>query len=124
MSRAAADWHRQLRDSALEPLAARLGYVRDPRRRNRWRRPGSVLSIDGSKFFDHAAGRGGGGAIDLVLHARQCGFPRGPRLPRRLRLPAAGPARLPAPAAPPAPAPDRGRQLAASAPLPERRPPP
>ena len=74
MSRAAADWHRQLRDSALEPLAARLGYVRDPRRRNRWRRPGSVLSIDGSKFFDHAAGRGGGGAIDLVLHARQCGF--------------------------------------------------
>ena len=73
MSRAAPNW-RRLRDRALEPLAERLGYTRDPRRRNRWRRPGSVLSIDGSKFFDHATGHGGGGAIDLVLHARQCDF--------------------------------------------------
>ena len=113
MSRAPADWRRQLResadrlrDSALEPLAARLGYARDPSRRNRWRRPGSVLSIDGSQFFDHAAGRGGGGAIDLVLHARQCGFrealafladsaslpptrPASPRPRPRLRLPPA-----------------------------------
>ena len=73
MSPPAADW-RRLRAKALEPLAERLGYARDPRRPGRWRRPGSVLSIDGSRFFDHAAGRGGGGAIDLVLHARRCGF--------------------------------------------------
>ena len=69
--RASAD---RLRDGALEPLAERLGYTRDPRHRDRWRRDGSVLSIRGAKFFDHACGRGGGGAIDLVMHARGGGF--------------------------------------------------
>ena len=64
----------RLRDSDLEPLAERLGYARDPRQRQRWRRAGSVLSIRGAKFFDHACGRGGGGAIDLVMHARGCHF--------------------------------------------------
>lgn len=64
----------RLRDAALEPLAERLGYARDPRHRQRWRRAGSVLSIRGAKFFDHACGRGGGGAIDLVMHVRGCGF--------------------------------------------------
>ena len=69
--RARAD---RLRDAALEPLAERLGYARDPRHRQRWRREGSLLSIRGAKFFDHACGHGGGGAIDLVMHARGCGF--------------------------------------------------
>ena len=64
----------RVRDGALEPLAERLGYRRDPRHRQRWRRDGSVLSIRGSQFFDHARGHGGGGAIDLVMHARGCGF--------------------------------------------------
>lgn len=64
----------RLRDGALEPLAERLGYAPDPRHRQRWRRAGSVLSIRGAKFFDHACGRGGGGAIDLVMHVRGCGF--------------------------------------------------
>ena len=76
-----APWLRRLRENAdrvrdapLEPLAERLGYQRDPRHRQRWRRDGSVLSIRGAKFFDHACGQGGGGAIDLVMHARGCGF--------------------------------------------------
>ena len=64
----------RVRDCPLEPLAERLGYARDPRHRARWRRDGSVLSIRGTQFFDHACGRGGGGAIDLVMHARRCGF--------------------------------------------------
>ena len=64
----------RLRDAALEPLAERLGYARDLRHRQRWRREGSLLSIRGAKFFDHACGHGGGGAIDLVMHARGCGF--------------------------------------------------
>ena len=81
MSAPLAGWRRTLRaraervrDCALEPLAARLGYSPDPRHHARWRRGDSVLSIRGSKFFDHACGRGGGGAIDLVMHARRCGF--------------------------------------------------
>lgn len=69
--RATAD---RVRDRPLEPLAERLGYRRDPRHRQRWRRDGSLLSIRGSQFFDHAQGHGGGGAIDLVMHARRCGF--------------------------------------------------
>lgn len=64
----------RVRDRALEPLAERLGYRRDPRHRQRWRRDGSLLSIRGSQFFDHAGNHGGGGAIDLVMHARRCGF--------------------------------------------------
>ena len=51
----------------------RLGYRPDPADRTRWRRPGSVLSIDGAKFFDHLQARGGG-AIDLVLHANGGSF--------------------------------------------------
>ena len=64
----------RVRDCPLEPLAERLGYRRDPRHRQRWRRDGSVLSIRGTQFFDHAGGHGGGGAIDLVMHAHGCGF--------------------------------------------------
>ena len=81
MTRPAPAWLQPLRESAdrvreaaLEPLAERLGYAPDPRHRQRWRQEGSLLSIRGAKFFDHACGLGGGGAIDLVMHARGCGF--------------------------------------------------
>ena len=92
----------RVRDVPLEPLARRLGYARDPRNRARWRKSGSVLSIDGAKFHDHLQGWGGGGAIDLVMHARCCGFreaveflrgwepppaPPPPKAPRPLQLP-------------------------------------
>ena len=63
-----------VRHSPLKPLAAQLGYHKDPLNRARWKRPGSVLSITGSKFFDHCCGQGGGGAIDLVMHAQGCCF--------------------------------------------------
>lgn len=63
-----------VRHAPLLPLARQLGYRRDPRNRARWKLPGSVLSIHGARFFDHRRGRGGGGAIDLVMHARGCRF--------------------------------------------------
>ena len=92
----------RLRDTALEPLAERLGYARDPRHRQRWRRDGSLLSIRGAKFFDHARGHGGGGAIDLVMHARGCGFQEalafladGPTPVSEAPPPAPAPLRLP-----------------------------
>ena len=56
----------------LDEVAPLLGYVRDPVDRTRWRRDGSVLSVTGVRYFDHLQGRGGGGAIDLVVHARGC----------------------------------------------------
>ena len=63
----------EIRSQPLEPLAERLGYRNDPRDPRRWKRAGSVLSING-RWFDHVALSGGGGAIDLVMHARRCGF--------------------------------------------------
>ena len=63
-----------LRDIPLERVATALGYCRSSRDRARWKRPGSILSINGSKFYDHLAATGGGGAIDLVLFARNCSF--------------------------------------------------
>ena len=63
-----------IRSQPLEPLAERLGYRRDPRDPRRWKRDGSVISINGPRWFDHVAQSGGGGAIDLVMHARRCGF--------------------------------------------------
>ncbi len=59
----------RLRAVALERVAERLGYRRDPNDRARWKRPGSVISISGTQFCDHVLCRGGGGAIDLAVHA-------------------------------------------------------
>ena len=96
-----------LRNIPLDRVAAALGYRTDPGDRRRFRREGSIVSIDGEKFFDHLRGAGGGGAIDFVIHATGCGFAQAlrflagqerhasagaiPDAPRRLRLP--GPSR-------------------------------
>ncbi len=96
----------QVRDGSLEPLAVQLGYRQDPANPARWKRPGSVLSIRGSQFFDHRQGRGGGGAIDLVMHVRGCHFRAAVEfLERHAGLP------LPAPAAASPHAPDRPNGL-------------
>jgi len=95
------------RNIPLDRVAAALGYRRDPADRARFRRRGSVISINGQKFFDHLSGTGGGGAIDLVIHATGCRFPDAlrflgghegrerttaiPGAPRRLRLPGPSP---------------------------------
>ena len=62
------------RSLPLDRVATALGYRRDVTDKARWKRPGSVLSINGEKFFDHLAGTGGGGAISLVMHAHGGGF--------------------------------------------------
>ncbi len=84
MNRRQDDWSR-LRQLPLRQVAARLGYRCDPRDRSRFRREGSILSITGEKFCDHRQGCGGGGAIDLVIHAEGTSFPEAVK---RLRQPA------------------------------------
>ncbi|MCY3754954.1 MAG: DUF3991 and TOPRIM domain-containing protein [Alphaproteobacteria bacterium] len=95
------------RNIPLDRVAIALGYRRDTADRARFRRQGSVISINGEKFFDHLSGTGGGGAIDLVIHATGCRFPDAlrflaghegrerataiPTAPRRLRLPGPSP---------------------------------
>ena len=99
------------RNVPLDRVAIALGYRRDPADRARFRREGSVISINGERFFDHLGGTGGGGAIDLVIHATGCRFPdalrflgslagRGnaaamPAGTRRLRLPRPSPGAWP-----------------------------
>ncbi|MEA5569127.1 plasmid recombination protein [Anabaena sp. UHCC 0399] len=43
---------------------------------NRWKGHGHIINIDKSKFYDFAPGyqKGGGGAIDLVMHVNDCDF--------------------------------------------------
>ena len=88
-----------VRQAPLLPLAVQLGYRRDPHNRARWKLPGSVLSIHGARFFDHRRGRGGGGAIDLVMHVRGCHFREAVEF---LEQTSVGPHPASAPSAPPA----------------------
>ncbi len=90
-------WDRRVRAEALrgyplEDVVRRLGYRRNPTDAARWRRPGSVVSINGFMFYEHLRGEGGGGAIDLVIHACRCTVPEAlgflSELPCRDRFPA------------------------------------
>ncbi len=58
-----------VRGLPLATLTPQLGYRRCPVDRKRWRRTGSVISVNGQRFYDHIQCRGGFGAIDLVIHA-------------------------------------------------------
>ncbi|MCG6138305.1 MAG: plasmid recombination protein [Nostoc sp. LLA-1] len=63
----------QLRDLPLENVAWELGLHHD---HERWRGHGHIINIDGSKFYDFSPKeqKGGGGAIDLVMHVNQCNY--------------------------------------------------
>jgi hypothetical protein len=51
-----------------------LEAVRDPHDPAKWHTARGVLSVSGPKFTNWNLDRGGGGAIDLVMHVRQVGF--------------------------------------------------
>lgn len=63
-----------LRAVPLPQVLAALEAKPDPGDSAKWRTARGVLSVTGAKFFNWTQGRGGGGAIDLVLHLRQVGF--------------------------------------------------
>jgi hypothetical protein len=59
------------------PLAAvleRSGAVPDPADPHKWHTVQGVLSVNGAQFINWRLGRGGGGAIDLVMHLHGLGF--------------------------------------------------
>ncbi len=65
----------QLRDLPLEDVAYNLGLDPDDKGRGRWKGYGHIINITGSKFYDFSGEqRGGGGAIDLVMHINECSF--------------------------------------------------
>ncbi|MBP7371242.1 MAG: plasmid recombination protein [Opitutaceae bacterium] len=66
----------QVRDIPLEEVMQRLGFG-DPAVESAervWRTGEHALSINGAKWYDHKAGKGGGKAIDLVMHVMGCDF--------------------------------------------------
>jgi hypothetical protein len=59
----------QVRAIPLETVIERLGGQVDRHNHAKWRLDGEHISITGERFYNHDRGQGGGGAIDLVMHA-------------------------------------------------------
>lgn len=64
----------RLRTLPLPVVLARLAAIPDPRDPAKWHTARGILSITGAKFMNWSQDRGGGGAIDLVMHLQQIGF--------------------------------------------------
>ena len=64
----------RLREVPLEQVFEALGATRDPDDRKNWRIGSSRISVEGSKWYDHANSVGGGGAIDLVKHVEETDY--------------------------------------------------
>jgi hypothetical protein len=62
------------RGSDLAAVLRSLGAERDRYDKAKWRIHGQVISVTGAQYYDHVASRGGGGAIDLVMHVRGVSF--------------------------------------------------
>ena len=63
-----------VRGIALTEVLPRLEAMPDPRDPARWKTPAGVISVTGARFYDWYQHRGGGGAIDLVMHVRRVDF--------------------------------------------------
>ncbi len=65
-----------VRDIPLPDVLARLGWGDGEREGTAlvWRTGEHAITVNGVKWFDHQAGKGGGKAIDLVMHLMACGF--------------------------------------------------
>jgi regulator of replication initiation timing len=68
------DLANRVRDIPLEQVAYELGLDPDPTDKHKWENSDHIINITGSKFYDWKQLKGGGGAIDLVMHINQCDF--------------------------------------------------
>ncbi|MBC8353852.1 MAG: toprim domain-containing protein [Planctomycetes bacterium] len=57
-----------VREVPLDAVLICRGAVRDPRDKSKWRTEQGPVTVTGAKFSCWRSGRGGGGAIDLVMH--------------------------------------------------------
>jgi hypothetical protein len=66
----------QLRDLPLEDVAWQLGLTKDALGDGKWKGLGHIINIDSPKWYDFSPGvnKGGGGAIDLVMHVNSYNF--------------------------------------------------
>ncbi len=64
----------QLRQLDVAAVCSLLGLERDTTDHKQFKTDGFRIAVDGLKWFDHEAKRGGGGAIDLIMHVKQLVF--------------------------------------------------
>jgi conjugative relaxase-like TrwC/TraI family protein len=64
----------RLRSLSLEEVAQNLGLQQHRYDKHKWKSEAHIISINDGKFYDHLANKGGGGAIDLVMHVLECDF--------------------------------------------------
>ncbi len=64
----------KVRDLPIEKVAYELGLNPDPKDKHKWQNEEHIINITGSKFYDWKHLKGGGGAIDLVMHVSNCDF--------------------------------------------------
>jgi len=58
----------------LETVLHAMGAAQDRHDKAKWRTARGVISVNGARFMDWGCARGGGGAIDLVMHVGGIGF--------------------------------------------------
>lgn len=64
-----------LRNIPLEKVLEGIGATADPKDpKNNWRTPAGRITVSGDKFFNHDMDKGGGGAIDLLMHVGDYNF--------------------------------------------------
>ncbi len=63
-----------LRDISLQDVCRELKLEQDSKELNKWKSEQHIITLKKQKFYDHANGVGGGGAIDLVMHCLSCSF--------------------------------------------------
>lgn len=64
----------QLRAIPLPSVLRLWGAVPDRRDKGKWHTSRGTLSVNGPRFINWNQGKGGGGAIDLIIHLKDCGF--------------------------------------------------
>jgi 5S rRNA maturation endonuclease (ribonuclease M5) len=69
-----ADIANQVRDLPLKEVAYELGLEANPQDKHKWQNEQHTINITGSKFYDWKQMKGGGGAIDLVMHINECDY--------------------------------------------------
>jgi len=64
----------RVRDIPLSDVMGVIGGVKDRYDKHKWHTPKGTISITGQKFMNWSLHKGGGGAIDLIIHLEQPNF--------------------------------------------------
>ncbi|MDD2801284.1 MAG: toprim domain-containing protein [Methylococcales bacterium] len=67
---------KELRNKSLVDVCELLGLEKDQADYKQWRGDGARITLNGFAWFDHDAGTGSGGAIDLVMHVLKVDYSR------------------------------------------------